>query len=73
MLKSRKAELKQRIKISLAKMLACFSMIIVKIIRFNFTKAKPPIFRIPTKQSIPITPSNPLRCLNFRFLYVFPT
>ena len=47
-LKSRKAELKQRGKLSLAK----YAGMIVATIRYIFTNTKPRIFRIPKKKAL---------------------
>ena len=52
-LKSRKAELKQRGKLSLAK----YAGMIVATIRYIFTNTKPRIFRIPKKKGTRNTPS----------------
>ena len=53
-LKSRKAELKEQVKVSLGK-IACF-VIIVATIQNLFSNTKPRIFRIPKNQNIPNIP-----------------
>ena len=63
-LKNRKAELKQKIEVSLAKYIGVFCYDCSCNTRFNFTNTKPYIFRIPKNQNIPNIPS---RCLNFSF------
>ena len=63
-LKSRKAKLKQRIEVGLAKYVGVFCYDCSCNTRFNFTNTKPHIFRIPKNQNIPNIPS---RCLNFSF------
>ena len=55
-LKSRKAELKQWNKVSLAKYIAIFRHGCSYDIRFIFKNAKPIIFRIPKNQNITNTP-----------------
>ena len=64
-LESRKAELKQQVKLSLAKYFGLFCHDCRYNIRFIFTNTKPHNYRIPKNQNIPNTPS---RCLNFGFL-----
>ena len=62
-LKSRKAELKQWVKVNLAKYVCAF----LRDCRYNiffFTNTKPHIFLIPKNQNIPKTP---LMFLNFNF------
>ena len=63
-LKSRKAELKHRVKVSLAKYVGMFRRGCSYNIRFIFTIAKPHIFLIPKNQNILETPS---RCSNLKF------
>ena len=63
-LKRRKAKLKQRVKVSFLKALACFTMILDKSIRYILKKTTPLIFRIPKNISNLNTPS---RCFNFSF------
>ena len=61
-LKSRTAELKQQVKVSLAKYVCMFRHDSSFNITFIFTNTTPRIFRIPKNQTIPNTSS---RCLNF--------
>ena len=63
-LKSRKAELKERIKVNLENSVGMFCHDCRYNIRFIFTDTKPGNFRFSKKQS---TPNTPLRCLNFSF------
>ena len=60
--KTKRVELKQRVKVSLAKYTGMFHRDCSYNIKFIFTDTKPHICRIPNNQSIP---NNPLRCLNF--------
>ena len=61
-LKSRKAELKQLVKVSSAKYVGMFRHDYSHKYKIYFHKHKLLIFRIPKNQRIPNTPS---RCLNF--------
>ena len=65
-IKSRKAELKQRDKVSLAKYDGMLCNDRSYVIRFIFTNKKPSISRIPKNQSIQNTPS---RRSNFSFSF----
>ena len=63
-LKNRKAELIQRVKVSLAKHVDIFRCECSCNIRFIFINTKPHIFRIPKNQNILNTPS---RCVSLNF------
>ena len=63
-LKNRKAELKQRVKVSLEKYVGMFRHYCRYNIRFIFTNIKLAIFKIPKNQSIP---HSPWGCLYFSF------
>ena len=64
MLKSRKAKLKKRVKVSLGKYVGMFRHDFRYNMRFIFASTKPGLFRIQKNQSILHTPS---RCLHFSF------
>ena len=64
MLKSRKAELKQKVKVSLAKYVEMLQHDSSYNIRIIFTNTQLHIFRISKNQNIS---NNPTRCLNFSF------
>ena len=64
-LESRKAELKQRIKVSLAKNVDMYPLDCSNSIRFFFRKHKISFCRTPKNQNIEKTPS---KCLNFNYL-----
>ena len=63
-LKSTKAELKQRVKVSLGKFVSMLRYDCRYNIRFIFKITMPGIFRIPKNQNIPNTP---WKYLNFSF------